>query len=382
MENFSSYLKIQREKKGIRLEEIASITKIHLHSLELLESSQWDKLPPEPFIRGFITAYAKYVGLDAKDTLAKYYEEIRPRAAVTPAGDSAEVAETPEVKASPQPSQKHRSPTPKEKQKRPKKEDPQALSPTEVMQNVRSISSRKVAFGVSATAAIVAFLIIIRVGKYSSEGPMAVTPVASQEELSKENNKEAQNVLNAPAFPSVASATTPSLSPQPSAGTTTPAETVAPPVQKLSETTAAVVAASAPSPGPSVVAVAPREVASPSVSAPLVLAPPADPQMKHEVVIEGKERTWIKVVVDDADPIEYFLPEGQKATYKAKDKIKVVLGNSTGTVVTHNGEEAPGTKFQGTIRSYIFPQDSRFPQDVPAKRATTSTSDDTTSDTQ
>ena len=34
-----------------RRSEIASITKIHLHSLELLEESRWDALPPEPFLR-------------------------------------------------------------------------------------------------------------------------------------------------------------------------------------------------------------------------------------------------------------------------------------------------------------------------------------------
>src|SRR4051812_29946352 len=76
MESFGSYLKGQREKKGIRLEEIASITKIHLHSLQLLEASKWAQLPPEPFIRGFIIAYAKYIGLDIKETIGKYQEEV------------------------------------------------------------------------------------------------------------------------------------------------------------------------------------------------------------------------------------------------------------------------------------------------------------------
>ena len=86
------------------------------------------------------------------------------------------------------------------------------------------------------------------------------------------------------------------------------------------------------------------------------------------MVIESKERTWIKVVVDEEAPIEYFLPSNERATYKAQKKIKVVLGNSTGSKITHNGEVTPGTKFQGTIRSYIFPADAKFPQDIPAKK--------------
>src|SRR6476659_922751 len=83
MEKFGEHLKNQREKKGIRLEEIASITKIHLHSLELLESSQWEQLPPEPFIRGFIIAYAKYIGLEPQEVLERYYEETGRRKAAT-----------------------------------------------------------------------------------------------------------------------------------------------------------------------------------------------------------------------------------------------------------------------------------------------------------
>src|SRR5687767_983500 len=78
-EKFGAYLKAQREKKGIRLEEIASITKIHLHSLELLEGSRWEQLPPEPFIRGFIIAYAKYVGLDSNDIIQRYQAELNQR---------------------------------------------------------------------------------------------------------------------------------------------------------------------------------------------------------------------------------------------------------------------------------------------------------------
>lgn len=78
MERFSEYLRIHRERKGIQLEEIASITKIHVRNLELMESGQWHELPPEPFIRGFIIAYAKYVGLDGKDALERFYAESRP----------------------------------------------------------------------------------------------------------------------------------------------------------------------------------------------------------------------------------------------------------------------------------------------------------------
>lgn len=87
MERFSEYLRTHRERKGIQLEEIASITKIHVRNLELMESGQWHELPPEPFIRGFIIAYAKYVGLDGKEALERFYAESRPTTTATTADE-------------------------------------------------------------------------------------------------------------------------------------------------------------------------------------------------------------------------------------------------------------------------------------------------------
>ncbi|MFM8314266.1 MAG: helix-turn-helix domain-containing protein, partial [Deltaproteobacteria bacterium] len=69
MQQFGQYLKSEREKRGVRLEEIASSTKIHIQNLNLMEEDRWKDLPQEPFIRGFISAYARYLGLDNKETL-------------------------------------------------------------------------------------------------------------------------------------------------------------------------------------------------------------------------------------------------------------------------------------------------------------------------
>ncbi len=74
MTGVGEFLRGYREQKGIRLEEIASITKIHIHHLELIERESWKDLPPEPFLRGFLTAYAKYVGADPREVLGKFYE--------------------------------------------------------------------------------------------------------------------------------------------------------------------------------------------------------------------------------------------------------------------------------------------------------------------
>ncbi|NDG27763.1 MAG: hypothetical protein EB120_11390 [Proteobacteria bacterium] len=83
---------------------------------------------------------------------------------------------------------------------------------------------------------------------------------------------------------------------------------------------------------------------------------------------KGSAAAPYKVVIDEAPPIEYFLAPSEKATFSANQKIKVVLGNSVGSDVVYNGQKVEGTKFLGTIRSYIFPLNAKFPQDKANRR--------------
>ena len=78
MQLLGQYLKSEREKKGVRLEEIASSTKINIQNLVLMEEDRWKELPREPFIRGFITAYARYLSLDVQEALNKYRYSLNP----------------------------------------------------------------------------------------------------------------------------------------------------------------------------------------------------------------------------------------------------------------------------------------------------------------
>ena len=49
-----------------------------------------------------------------------------------------------------------------------------------------------------------------------------------------------------------------------------------------------------------------------------------------------------------------------------------MLETPPGSVVTHNGKVDDGVKYDGTIRSYIFPAGAHFPQDPASRRSTTS----------
>jgi hypothetical protein len=69
---FAAWLRAQRETRGVSLEDVARVTKIHLRTLERLEDARFDELPADVFVRGFIRNYARVVGLDAEDALQRY----------------------------------------------------------------------------------------------------------------------------------------------------------------------------------------------------------------------------------------------------------------------------------------------------------------------
>jgi cytoskeleton protein RodZ len=73
---FGEKLQREREMRGITLEEIAEATKIGTRSLRALEEQDFDKLPGGIFNKGFVRAYAKYLGIDEEQSVADYVEAV------------------------------------------------------------------------------------------------------------------------------------------------------------------------------------------------------------------------------------------------------------------------------------------------------------------
>ena len=76
VENFGSYLKHERELRGVPLEEISGTTKIHIRFLKALEENSFDQLPGEVFIKGYIRSYANTIGSDVEEMLNIYKESV------------------------------------------------------------------------------------------------------------------------------------------------------------------------------------------------------------------------------------------------------------------------------------------------------------------
>jgi cytoskeletal protein RodZ len=72
MDTVGRFLRQQRLARGMSLEEVARTTRVPISSVERIEADQFDELPGEVFVRGFLKSYARAVGVPADDVLARY----------------------------------------------------------------------------------------------------------------------------------------------------------------------------------------------------------------------------------------------------------------------------------------------------------------------
>jgi cytoskeleton protein RodZ len=72
MSAFGDRLRREREMRGITLDEITESTKISRRHLEALEGEHFDQLPGGVFNKGFVRAYARFLGIDEDQAVADY----------------------------------------------------------------------------------------------------------------------------------------------------------------------------------------------------------------------------------------------------------------------------------------------------------------------
>ncbi len=68
-------LRDARKQRGMTLDVVAASTKVSRHTLELIDSNQFGRLPGGILTRGYLRAYAAAVGLDPERIVADYREQ-------------------------------------------------------------------------------------------------------------------------------------------------------------------------------------------------------------------------------------------------------------------------------------------------------------------
>ena len=88
-------LRQARERLGLRLETISTITKISPRVLQAIEACEGDRLPALVCTRGFVKSYAAEVGLNPDDTMRRYSAQFEETDDPAPAEPWAEPARPP-----------------------------------------------------------------------------------------------------------------------------------------------------------------------------------------------------------------------------------------------------------------------------------------------
>jgi len=94
----------ERRKQGRALAEVEGATKIMGRLLDALEHQRWDELPAPVYVKGYITNYAQYLGLDPQPFIEEYLQDT----AAAPASTS--IRHIPERTVVPHRSQVHAIP--------------------------------------------------------------------------------------------------------------------------------------------------------------------------------------------------------------------------------------------------------------------------------
>lgn len=306
-QDFGSYLKHERELRGVPLDQIAESTKISLRFLRALEEGRFEDLPGEVFIKGFIRSYGQAIGSNVDELMAAYHESG----------------------SNPQ--------------------DP-GSSNTESSSSIDEPLARPFVFPTQAVIGFGIALLIIVGGVYwfttqkgekagQSQQTRAATPSMADENLPEteagaEFHVSGEDGASVPA----AEGQTPAADPAEGTGTAEPPAAAAPDpsVPQTPEAATAI---------KNTVTVSEKDVIIKDLKDQLVpesVEPVAEFAMGDaslNLVIQVDENSWFNLRIDDQRDQDFILPPGGSKTIQANNVIVMTIGNRRATQMILNGQQ-------------------------------------------
>lgn len=80
-------LRRARLLRSVEVDDVASVTKINPAYLRSLEEDRFDDLPAVVYVRGFVAAYARFLGLDANRVARSYSQRFEEQRHAKPRGN-------------------------------------------------------------------------------------------------------------------------------------------------------------------------------------------------------------------------------------------------------------------------------------------------------
>jgi cytoskeletal protein RodZ len=85
-ESLGKYLKRERENRKISLREVSKHIRVREQFLMAVEEDRHDLLPTFTYVKGFLSAYAKYLGLDPNEIILRYETDTKGETVIHPEG--------------------------------------------------------------------------------------------------------------------------------------------------------------------------------------------------------------------------------------------------------------------------------------------------------
>ena len=261
MENLGEYIKKEREKKGITLEEAAKATRIRKTYLQAIEGGDFSIQSPV-FMKGFLRSYAEFIGLDSTDIIGRYKGILE------------------------------------ERQGKGKTEE-HKLEPVR--------SSRKYAVTAVITLSLIAVIVVAYI--FTAKEPDVAPPLIKPSQEGKLEQQEAAMV------------------------NTTTLGIITSVREKLFQplTTSALPATGPPKPAALSVQTSER------------------PGKKYTLSVTAKELTWLRITVDEKNPVEVLLKSGETVSWSADRKFVITAGNAAGIDLTLNGKSLESLGESGQV---------------------------------
>jgi cytoskeleton protein RodZ len=329
--SFGERLRREREMRGIGLDEIAAATKISTRNLRALEEEKFKQLPGGIFNKGFVRAYAKFLGIDQDQIVAEYE-------AASQDTESARENKLKEDFANAE-------------FRKQKKEDDQEIS-----------LEPKSQWG---TIAVIVLIAAIGYGGYSyyqrrkaDKLQQAQTPTS----VAVQPAPQTQPPVTPPITATNDAATTPtgstaapgtSITPATTTTTTPPADTTKPDSAKPPQTspdTAKPASQKTEMPAANTNPKSGTEQKSPTTEPkPATTAGPP-----FELKIKVNKQSWVSIKADGKTLVNGTLEPGTERTFKASEKIDVILGNAGGVEVSYNGKPVENLNTGQDVRKLTF----------------------------
>ena len=80
MESPGKRLKAERESRNLSLKQVFESTRVREHLLKAIEEDQYELISSPVYVKGFLDAYSRYLGLDPNDVVLLYQKYLEYKA--------------------------------------------------------------------------------------------------------------------------------------------------------------------------------------------------------------------------------------------------------------------------------------------------------------